>query len=63
MEFSWLTFAFAVINIALWLIICAIPVILIVWLVSMQKRLARIETAFEELRKVLPPDSSRDRQG
>lgn len=63
MTISWLTFAWTAANIVLWLLLCAMPIVIIVWLVSMQKHLARIETAFEELRKVLPPDSSRDRQG
>ena len=53
---DWLAYFFwSVLNIILLLVLCAIPVVLILWLVSAQKRLARIEAVIEELRRTLPP--------
>ena len=51
MEFNWITLVWSAVNFVLLLIICAIPVAIILWLVSINRRLARIETAIEELRR------------
>ncbi|MGD0153585.1 MAG: hypothetical protein ABSC17_07475 [Thermacetogeniaceae bacterium] len=55
MEISWFTLVWSELNIILLLVLCAIPVVLLLWLMSTQKRLARIEAAIEELRRTLPP--------
>lgn len=63
MEINWFTLAWTVLNFALWLLICAIPVAIILLLVSAQKRLARIESAIEELRRTLPPEGQTGSSG